>query len=136
MVQIAKGVADAMMAHAREAAPRECCGLLVGTTAGIDECVPTANVDPHPSRFQIDPAEHFRLIRRLRGSNQTIVGAYHSHPRSEATPSPTDLAEASDPEFLYIIVSLAPSGGEGIRAYRIEGGVATTVPLDLDATGR
>ena len=49
--------------------------------------------------------------RRLRGTPRSVIGAYHSHPRTEAVPSPRDIAEAHYPEFIWLIVSLADSEG-------------------------
>jgi proteasome lid subunit RPN8/RPN11 len=128
-VGIAAAVLEAVSAHARDEAPRECCGLLVGTGASIDEAVRTSNLEPGTTRYRIDPADHFRLIKQLRGTGRDIVGAYHSHPRSPARPSPTDIAEASGEGFLYVIASLA-AGTPEIRAYRIDGEAAREVTLE------
>jgi [CysO sulfur-carrier protein]-S-L-cysteine hydrolase len=106
------GIAD----HARREAPRECCGLLVGTDDLIDEYVRTTNIRAGTVTYQIEPAEHFAAIKRARRLGRTIVGAYHSHPRSPAVPSATDRAEALG-EFLYVIVSLTDT--PAIRAYRL-----------------
>jgi proteasome lid subunit RPN8/RPN11 len=123
-VVIAPAVVDAITAHARDDAPDECCGLLVGSGERIDEAVPTRSLERSPTRYQIDPAAHIALIKRLRGSGRVIVGAYHSHPRSPAVPSASDIAEAYYPEFVYVIVSLAGSEPD-VRAWRIrEGAVA------------
>ena len=115
-----------MVAHAREDAPDECCGLLVGTADRIDEAVRTASLERSPNRYQVDPATHFALIRRLRGTDRIIVGAYHSHPRHAAEPSRSDIGEAYDPELVYVIVSLASVEPE-VRAWRIREGVAFEV---------
>ena len=95
VIEFADGIAAALVAHARAAEPRECCGFLVGRGSHVDECVPTANVDPNPSRYQIDPASHIALNRRLRGSSRSILGVYHSHPRGGDAPSPSDVAESA-----------------------------------------
>jgi proteasome lid subunit RPN8/RPN11 len=129
-VLIDAAVVDAMVAHARAAAPLECCGLLVGTPGHIDESVPTANVDANPARFQVDPAAHIELNRSLRGSDRAVVGVYHSHPATEADPSPSDITEALYPEFVYVIVSLADRSGPSIRAYRIVSGRASPIALE------
>ena len=128
-VGIAAAVLQAVFAHARDEAPRECCGLLVGTGSSIDEAVRTSNVEPGTTRYRVDPADHFRLIKRLRGTGRDILGAYHSHPRSPARPSPTDIAEASGEGFLYVIASLA-EGTPEIRAFRIHGAAAREVTLE------
>ena len=122
MLKIQQHVIDAMIAHARDVAPNECCGLLAGADRLIDECIRTRNVKASPTEYLVDPADHFAAIRRLRNEGREVVGAYHSHPRSAAVPSPTDVSEAHYPEFVYLIVSLACADQPDVRAYAIEGG--------------
>src|SRR4029450_2689915 len=100
-----------LLAHAREEAPRECCGLLVGTGTTIDDCIRTANLDQAPNRSRIAPAAHLAANRRLRGSGRGVIGAYHSHPHSPAIPSPTDYREAYYSDFIWLIVSLGGASG-------------------------
>ena len=126
--QILATVLSAVSAHALREAPNECCGLLLGTKNLIDEAAPTRNVLSHPSRYQIDPQHHIAINRRLRGTSRAVLGAYHSHPRTEAVPSARDLAEAHYPEFLWLIVSLASDVPE-FRAYRIVRGKADEITL-------
>jgi proteasome lid subunit RPN8/RPN11 len=122
-------VLDAITAHARRDSPRECCGLLIGTTTDVTEAVQTTNVADDPlRRYEISPLEHLAQIRRCRqmanerGIAIGIVGAYHSHPHSAASPSPTDLEQAFE-EFVYVIAG--PVSGAApveIRAYRLTNG--------------
>ena len=128
-IELAEGIAEALVAHARAASPNECCGLLVGSARRIDECVPTANIDSNPSRFQVDPAAHIAVNRRLRGSGRAVLGVYHSHPRGPSGPSPTDVAEAAYREFVHVIVSDFESGRPQIRAFRIAEGVVIPIAL-------
>jgi proteasome lid subunit RPN8/RPN11 len=129
-VVIASAVVDAIVAHARAAAPRECCGLLVGTAGRIDNCVSTRNVDTNPSRFRVDPAAHIALNRQLRGTGRAVIGVYHSHPASRAEPSPSDIDEAYYPDFVHVIVSLVDRSDASIRAYRIVSGQVHDVVLE------
>jgi proteasome lid subunit RPN8/RPN11 len=133
VIRVAPGLLRELAARARAALPRECCGLLVGAGGHIDECVETANVDPHPSRYQVDPAAHIELNRRLRGTGRAIVGVYHSHPRGRAVPSPTDVAEAFYPDFVHVIVAVASDTGPEIRAYAIDGAVVREVAIVEDS---
>jgi proteasome lid subunit RPN8/RPN11 len=126
--RVLETVLAAVESQARQEAPNECCGLLVGTHDGIDEAVPTRNILSDPSRYQIDPQQHIAINRRLRGTPRSVVGVYHSHPRSEAVPSPRDLAEAHYPEFIWLIVSLAGDRPE-FRAYRILAGKSEAIQL-------
>ena len=100
---------EAMLAHAREAAPDECCGLLVGAVGSVTDAVPVPNLDPR---------DHIALNRRLRGTGRGVVGCYHSHPDSPPVPSPSDIAEAAYPEFLWVIVSLQPPA-PALAGYRL-----------------
>jgi [CysO sulfur-carrier protein]-S-L-cysteine hydrolase len=111
-------VIDAIIDHARRDAPLECCGLLAARGGVIDEAIPARNLKASPVAFLIDPADHFAALKRARAAGLEIVGAYHSHPRSPAIPSPTDLAEAHYEEFLYVIVSLAAATPD-VRGYRL-----------------
>ncbi len=128
-VGIRAAVRAAIIAHAVEAAPRECCGLLIGAHGVLEEAVQARNVRDGHTTYQIDPADHFAAIRRARREGRTVVGAYHSHPRSPAVPSATDLSEAQDPAFLYLIVSLATPDDPDVRAYRLEDGRYRPVPM-------
>lgn len=120
-----------MLAHAREEAPRECCGLLIGKGECISRNVRARNLDVKATRYLIDPEDHFAAIRSARADGLEVIGAYHSHPSSAPVPSAADIAEAlSGSNFLYVIVSPA---GDDVRAYRIEGGVCTPVPLTSNA---
>ena len=98
---------DSIVAHAREAAPNECCGLLLGRGGEIVEALQARNIANDPAtRFLIDPQDHFDGMRAARERGLEVVGFYHSHPRSPPQPSERDLAEFSDPGRLYLIVSL------------------------------
>jgi proteasome lid subunit RPN8/RPN11 len=88
-----------IFAESRAAYPRECCGLLEGSAKRITALHPTRNLASERDRFEIDPAEQFRLMREGRN----IVGCYHSHPNGRAEPSRRDAEHASEPGFLWLI---------------------------------
>ncbi|MSO98853.1 MAG: M67 family peptidase [Rhodospirillaceae bacterium] len=108
-----------MLVHARETAPHECCGLLIGAGTDvivIDEIELASNVaEKSERRFEIDPQIQFNVLRRLRGTGRRVVGHYHSHPGGPPGPSATDLAMAHDPEAIWLIV--APAGEGTIAGY-------------------
>jgi proteasome lid subunit RPN8/RPN11 len=106
-VILPRAVRDAVVAHAREASPAECCGLLVGSPGEITSAVRAGNLSENPKRFLVDPKDHIRARRDARAAGLDVVGFYHSHPHSPAVPSERDLAEASYADCLYLIVSLA-----------------------------
>jgi proteasome lid subunit RPN8/RPN11 len=127
-LEISRAAFDAIVAHAREAAPRECCGLLIGLGAQIESAHRARNVDPSSTRFLIDPHDHFAAIRAARAGGREVVGVYHSHPSTPARPSATDLTEASDAECAYVIISLAVDPPE-VRLFRLEAGAFVEEPL-------
>jgi proteasome lid subunit RPN8/RPN11 len=131
-VSIRRAAVDGMMRHAREEMPNECCGLLVGTARTIERAVPARNLRASPTRFLVDPADHFKALREARGSGLSVVGAYHSHPASGAQPSETDVAEINDPALLQVIVSLVHAvTGPRIRGFRMADGNFFEVELVL-----
>jgi proteasome lid subunit RPN8/RPN11 len=122
-------VIEAVVAHARAAAPAECCGLLLGRDGSIAEAAPAANNAADPSRrFVVDPKDHIDRRREARRRGLDVVGFYHSHPSSRAEPSATDLAEASYPDHLYLIVSLA-AGSPDVRLFRLDEGNFLPLPF-------
>jgi proteasome lid subunit RPN8/RPN11 len=95
-----------VVAHAREAAPGECCGLLLGVDTHVVDTVPTRNIAESPNRFLIDPQQHIDGRRDARRRGLDVIGFYHSHPHSPARPSERDRDESSYPDDLYLIVGL------------------------------
>jgi proteasome lid subunit RPN8/RPN11 len=99
----------------------------------IEEAVPTRNASSEPTRYLVEPEDHFRVLRHARSRGLDIVGAYHSHAITPPVPSETDLAEAH-PHFLYVIASPDWDTGEGcdIRAWWLVDGnfqEVTIVPV-------
>lgn len=132
-MKITNEVVAGMIAHARAESPRECCGLLAGEDGLIDECVRTRNVRASAVTYEIDPGEHISARKNLRARGRFVLGAYHSHPRTAAVPSPTDVAEAYyDRDFLYVIVSLEREPPD-VRAYRFDRGELIEAMFDRTA---
>jgi proteasome lid subunit RPN8/RPN11 len=119
-----------MLAHARDESPSECCGLLVGRRGVVDASVRARNLETGPTRYLIDPQDHFAAMKAARARGLHVIGAYHSHPAQAAgvlAPSPSDIAEASGgSDFLYVIVS--PVDG-GAVAYFVKRGAVVLVNL-------
>lgn len=127
-MRIARDVERAILEHARADAPRECCGLLLGTGDEILDVVAARNVADRPeSQYLVDPRDHLRAVREARTRGLQVIGAYHSHPRSQAIPSATDAAEAFA-HFLFIIVGLGVEPPD-VRAWSWDGGNFDAVPL-------
>lgn len=130
--QITTATLAAIIAHAREAAPVECCGILIGRDGSIDDAARAKNLAGSPNRFLLDPKDHIEARRTARGRGLDVIGFYHSHPHSPAWPSPTDIAEASYPDAVQLIVSLEGTAVVA-RLFRLERGSAEELPLLVTA---
>jgi len=119
---VARAVVDAVVSHARSAAPDECCGLLLGAEGRVVDARPARNAaDDARRRYVLDPKDHFDGRREARARGLDVIGFYHSHPRSPAAPSESDRAEATYDGHLYLIVGLAAEPPE-VALYRVERG--------------
>jgi proteasome lid subunit RPN8/RPN11 len=109
---------DELIAHAREEAPNECCGYARARDGRVEEVVRAVNERNSPYGYELG-FKALQAMNELDDEGYQVV-VYHSHPRSEATPSQTDINLAHYPHWLYAIVSLA--GEPTVRAWRIADG--------------
>ena len=113
-----------MIGHAYDGYPLEACGLLVGRGDHIDRFVACTN-EAASARIYAIPAKELLLAERAAEEDGLeIIGVFHSHTHSEPYPSPTDIGQAPDPDWHYVIVSLKREAPE-TRSYRIVDGVVT-----------
>jgi proteasome lid subunit RPN8/RPN11 len=121
----------AMVAHAVRGYPLEACGLLAGDADGtVRHFYPCANAAASAKLYTVDPRDHLRADRDARANGWEIIGVMHSHTHTDAYPSPTDVAQAPDPEWHYVIVSLRDEE-PSLRSYRIVDGGITEEPVEV-----
>lgn len=127
-------IADEMIEQCERERPNEACGLLAAQDGNIVHCFEMTNAAASPVRYSLDTKEQFAVYRELDDKGWELGGVYHSHTRTEAYPSPTDVRMASE-DVPYLIVSLA-SQPPVIRAFRIvkanwtdESGEITEMPV-------
>ena len=89
---------------------------------------PCRNAAESARVYTVDPLDHLRAERAAEASGWEIIGVVHSHTHSEPYPSPTDVAQAPDPGWHYVIVGLKRESPE-IRSFRIVDGVVTEEPV-------
>jgi len=142
-VRLPVAIRDAIVAHARAAAPDEGCGIIVGDRPAAEggtarRWVPLRNAAASPVRYSIDPDELLRLTVESDDADEVFWAIVHSHVSSPARPSPTDLRESHYPDSLYILVSLSPAeadrgtGEPSLRAWRIVDGGVHEVAVEID----
>ena len=80
------------------------------------------NSEGSPFMYVMDPREQLRIMDDIEDSGEELLAIYHSHTRSAAYPSRTDVELAFFPDTLYLIVSIADRDAPEIRAFRISRG--------------
>ncbi len=120
MLQLTRATWMEMVGHAYDGLPDEACGLFAGPpgTGKVTAFYPCRNTAASSRVYTIDPKEHLRADRDAEGRGLEINGVMHSHTHTDAYPSPTDVAQAPDPGWHYVIVSLRQEAPV-LRSYRI-----------------
>ena len=106
-----------MVEHCVAGRPNEACGILASMDGEVVKVFKMTNASASPMRYSLDPKEQFAVYRKLDDEGWELGGVFHSHTRTEAYPSPTDVRLASE-DVPYLIVSLAEEPAS-IRAFRI-----------------
>lgn len=121
---------DEMIAHCLSVYPEEGCGLLAGHLASgeVTKIHPTRNAAGSARLYRVDPGEHLRADRDAEACGAEIIGVFHSHTHTDAYPSPTDVEQALDPDWHYLVVSFR-LGLASTRSFRIRGGKICEEPV-------
>jgi len=119
-VKISQGLVDEMIAHAREDVPNECCGMIGGRDGTAEKVVRVKNAAASPLRYEMDPQGQFDALKEIEADGCELLAIYHSHTKSAAYPSQTDVNQAQNwPEQIYVIVSLADDDAPDVKAFTL-----------------
>jgi proteasome lid subunit RPN8/RPN11 len=117
-VKISRALVDEMVAHAREDLPNECCGMVAGVDGEATEVIRVANAAASPLRYEMDPQAQYEAWKSIEDEGRELLAIYHSHTKSAAYPSQTDVNQAvAWPDQVYVIVSLADEGSPDVKGY-------------------
>jgi proteasome lid subunit RPN8/RPN11 len=125
-VTMSTAIVDEMVVECLRALPYEGCGLLVGDapSATVHRIVATENI-AHSSRlYTVGSRDLLRVDREAEAEGRSIIGVFHSHTHTDPYPSPTDIVQAPDPGWHYVLVSLRHEVAS-VRSYRITSGTVT-----------
>ncbi len=122
---------DEIVAHAREDVPNECCGLVSSKDGAAKTVYRAINAAASPLRYEIDSRDYLRIYKLIDEADEDVGAIYHSHTRSAAYPSQTDINLALWPDALYIIVSLAADEPD-VKAFSIVDRKVEEVALQID----
>lgn len=131
-MRLPAALARQLVAHAAAEFPNECCGMIAGREGAALRVLRATNVasmDGTPSQsgagkgspfmYVIDPREQMRMMDEIDDAGEDLLAIYHSHTRSAAYPSRTDVELAFYPDTLYLIVSLQDRDAPDIRAFHL-----------------
>ncbi len=130
-MRIPSAIYEELLAHAKEDAPNECCGLIGGNDGAAATVYRAVNAEASPLRYNLDPKDQFRIMSEMEEAGEELVGIYHSHTKSPAYPSQTDINLAAYPDAVYLIVSLA-EGEESLRGFNIVDGQVSEADLTIE----
>jgi proteasome lid subunit RPN8/RPN11 len=126
----------AMVGHAYDGLPDEACGLLVGRPGvggqggQVVRFEATENDARSSKVYTIPPLAHLKIERTAEAEGLEVIGVVHSHTHTDAYPSPTDVAQAPDPAWHYVIVSLRDEAPV-LRSFRIVDGAVQEEPVTV-----
>ena len=131
-MKISRALVDEMVAHAREDLPNECCGMIGGRDGEATSVVRVENSAASPLRYEMDPQGQYDALKAIEDAGEELIGIYHSHTRSAAYPSQTDVNQAvAWPEQVYVIVSLENGDAPDVKAYDLADLKIADVELDV-----
>jgi proteasome lid subunit RPN8/RPN11 len=136
-VTLGVDLVEALVRHARAEDPNEACGLIIGDRPAADGGRPlrfeaVRNRAASPYRYEIHPDDLLRLTIATDDADEVFWAIVHSHVRSPAWPSPTDVGLAFYPDALYVLVSLAEDE-PALGAFRIVDGAIHRVEILVGA---
>jgi len=126
-----------IVAHCYNGHPHEACGLLAGPvvaaepTGVVTAVYPCRNAEASARTYTVDSRDLIKAMRDAESRDEELVGVFHSHTHTDPYPSKTDVRQAAEPAWLYVIVSLK-DGEPALRAYRIRDGAIAEVQVTLD----
>jgi proteasome lid subunit RPN8/RPN11 len=132
-MRISQALIDEIVAHSRGDLPNECCGIIGGRDGEMTSVYRARNKEATWLRYEIHASDLFRITEReIPEAGEEVVGFYHSHTKSPAEPSQTDinLAEAW-PGALQLICSLEHDDAPVVRAYNLDDKQVEEVELDV-----
>lgn len=117
-MRISQELVDEMVAHAREDLPNECCGMVGGVGGEANVVIRVKNAAASPLRYEMDPQEQYDALKAIEDGGGELLAIYHSHTKSAAYPSQTDVNQAvAWPEQVYLIVSLEDPEAPEVKGY-------------------
>jgi [CysO sulfur-carrier protein]-S-L-cysteine hydrolase len=131
-MRISRAHIDEIVGHAREEMPNECCGIVATADGAVVKVFQATNAEASPVRYSLDPREQYEITMEIERQGWELGAIYHSHTRSAAYPSQTDVNLAFYPDALYLILSLKDADSPDLRAFRIVDAQIEEAELEIE----
>jgi proteasome lid subunit RPN8/RPN11 len=129
-MRMTRGQWQQLVDHAVREAPNECCGYVRARDGTVEEVAESGNARTSPYGYELEGPALLK-VNELDDEGWEI-GVYHSHPRSAAEPSQTDINLATYPHWTYLIVSLADADAPVVRGWRIADGRVEEERIEIE----
>lgn len=131
-MKISQELLDELISHAREDAPNECCGLIGGVDGEASVVHRVANAAASPLRYEMDSQEQYNAWKAIETAGLEFLAIYHSHTKSLAYPSQTDVNQAiAWPDQMYVIISLEDPDSPVVRGFWLQDKQIAEAELDV-----
>jgi proteasome lid subunit RPN8/RPN11 len=136
-LRISRELVGSIVAHARQDHPDEACGVIAGPidSDSPQRFIPMVNSARSPNFYEFDSSDLLKLYREMDANNEDPIVIYHSHTHTEAFPSRTDVAYASEPGAHYVVVSTRETGNDDgpyeFRSFRIVDGEISEEEVEI-----
>jgi [CysO sulfur-carrier protein]-S-L-cysteine hydrolase len=131
-MKISQALVDEMVVHALEDRPNECCGMIGGKDGVATKVVPVLNSAASPLRYEMDPQGQFDALKQIEADGE-LLAIYHSHTKSAAYPSQTDVNQAQNwPEPIYVILSLVDDENVDVKGFHLGDLKIVDAPLEIE----
>jgi len=136
-MRISQALIDELVSHAREDAPNECCGLIGGVDGVATDVHRVTNAAASPLRFEMDSQEQYNAWKAIEDDGRELLGIYHSHTKSPAYPSQTDVNQAvAWPDPVWLIVSLEHPDAPDVKGYWLRERKIADAEILIEETSR
>ena len=116
--------------HAENEKPNESCAILYGDIKNENSIVKeiwlTENIEKSSVEFTLSPEQTLEMHEKEKEIGLQIIGIFHSHPNSQASPSSTDKRFMENNPYVWIIYS---GVNKDFKAYFLESDIIE-IPIE------
>jgi len=134
IIELPINVVSEILSQAQQNSEQEICGFIAEKNGCISHVYPIENAATNPQEFfQMNGKEQITVMREMRERGESLFAIYHSHPRGNAYPSRTDIAQSEYPDVNYLIVSLGIKGVLDLGGFRIRNGEVDSLEVRVES---